>query len=70
VREALEEEKESEDEGLWKVIVRKDEELQEKLRKKEQKFIEEQKNQSQSLEETLFEDSTDSVLEKSVDDLI
>lgn len=70
VREALEEEKKSEDEGIWRTIVRKDEELQEKLREKEEKFMKKQRSETKSLEETLFQEQDDSVLEKTVDDLI
>jgi len=69
VKEALEEEKEKEDEGIWREVIRRDEDLQEKVKKKEKEFMEEQEKKSQSLSDSLFGDPEDS-LEKTIDDLI
>lgn len=49
VAEVLEEEKEEEDEGIWREVVRRDEELKQKVKEKEDQILEEEMGLSDSL---------------------
>lgn len=64
VKEVLEEEKERENEGIWREVVRRDEELKKKVKEKEDKIMKEE----MGLSDSLFSDKDKEM--KSIDDII
>lgn len=65
VAEVLEEEKEEEDEGIWREVVRRDEELKQKVKEKEDEILEEE----MGLSDSLFGKEKDQDV-KTIDDLL
>jgi len=65
VAEVLEEEKEEEDEGIWREVVRRDEELRQKVKEKEDEILEEE----MGLSDSLFGKEKDRDV-KTIDDLL